>query len=1670
MSKWWEQDMSMAGQGLFADPSTAVSLATVPDQLLTGQSYKDYLSDVEERERDKRGGFMQQMMSGISAVGGALDGALSNVPGWGVAKNVANAAILQPVDKVASGMYWLYSEAVSQPLSTAFLVGGKANIYGPGQFFKGSAWSSAYHEAEHISPGQALYNVSATTFDVGTELPGVPSTGELTSQQRQQMERFLYDTEFWRDRHGWVYDAGTGTLDFMANIADPIGGVIVGGSRAVKGLRSIKVTEGTVTPSVGKALAQGGLAGAGKAIPVPTKTAAQASQSKKVSDFFDWAEGKSPFEIGKHPMWGSGRRVNPSKDQLSELLAVTARNEMPVVLRFAMGDNAALQELSTTSQNLVTQLGMASDNRKLLAGHTWDSDILDSYVAAARQAAPAPVGVVPLAQQALYEAGAQAAISKRIQSNYGPSVWAGRAKAWQKAQINAADIQIQSLQSRENYFGTVLGDNLNRAIDDISPADSNLFGSLKELYRMGPIAIRDTEKAADRAITGATVARRGREASGGVASRLIQRGYYNVPLRVYQSFGDRLPEGVVNHNEVGSVDRVNDMLKQVPGLQAADRLGMLQQYSSAGDKLMKSAALKAIQSRVVFHMVNSHNLNDDIAQFADDIISGGWEKSMFEMTGRTPASQRFTAAKSASGKYLDVIEDGTGRRIAPYAKTQLSAADPLLDVRLLDRILSRNSGHFSTLTNGGGKVYDNVKTFADAFNGMWKASTLLRGGYALRAPSEEIVAGAVKFGLITSMMDAGTGGVNWVLNRPQFVRAVTGRTGIHIDDPAMLQSAKEAGLPVEHVKVNKAYPMVQRRISDTRKLLADAERDSRRVGARMAKTTDLDKLDDLTIMKQDLLDEIDNHKNVIQEFVDYSYEILRQGEVKGKRRRLGEGSFIHSGVKVPQAFNEEWAGVIPRDQITSANAMSAIYARGEAIDTARIIKSGSWKTIMPGEDNHMSSWLDALNKQFAQDPLILKVLEDSTLKSAKSFLATPIGRQHLRALTIQARDPGKLLQTITHTLDQYIPEGTGLRSKLSRGEKVTEQDLRQAMAQQDFPTIHGEELRAISTGNSATRIVDDAIAKGFKILGTIPSDIMSRQPIYVRAHSARMRELVDREMSYRESVGKDPKAIEVATINKMMGEADRLARKDLSQVVYDPQRTTATEALRFLSPFMSAHIDGLQRWSGLVMERPELLNTASKIYNAPVAANLVTDGQGNLVGTDGYAVTYDDKGQIVERTFVPLNERVLNLKVPGRTRNIKGVGEVPETGIPIKLQALNTIMPGDPWWNPGSGPLVQIAGSQIAKASPSTGDFLQWAKVLPYGPNGVMDAITPKYMRELWTAWQGDDPDNAKFQETVLQDWNRQSAEHANGGPAPSLKRATDNAKTFTFLKALVSFVTPAQTQMTPLTGTPYQFFADQYKGLLEVDPSTASDVFLSRYGSDYFAFTASMNKSIGIASTAPAVETARMYKDIIDAHPDLAGLIVGPYNQGEYSSSANKILRDMTIAGSRASEKMTAYEAVQNNQRSLGWKHFQKMSGMLDASLFRAGFESYQASGAGGFRALKTQVVTYLTDQYPAWEVDYSTTDRNAIPRRIDAMKQLASDPRLLNDPMRTDIKSLGLYLRLRDEYKAQLSTRENKTLTASGNEDLAIGWARTQMTLAQADTKFNDVFNRYLGNDSLQ
>lgn len=1776
MGRWWDSDMSSASQALYTDPSLAFDVASTPDQAFA-QNVAQYTAQQQEVDTQQ----VQQDRSGfLGSIAGFFsdtDSLLSKVPGWGVTKQYYKA-LFYPVDKAAQGAHWLYSEAISQPLSTVILQMGKSQT-GTGSFFSGDDWSESYGQAENLSPGQAQSNYEATVaakgdisytdvtskfggiFALGSELGrlGTPDiTPEIEADFKRSGDRLLYDTEYWRDRSGWKYTAGSGATDFATVLAlDPTTYIAGGVGQVIKGTRSVQLvnkngelyrTRGVIADTARNL--------AGK----QPETVEQVAQGDKMQSFFDWvsapsnitgAPRKSAAEIEMHPIWGRGRRSNNFAPQYSQALSTWAREDMELGWRFMTGDNNAVAPLMERGGKVLDDIGRLSENRVAVDSTKFDSTLLGYFAAeSARRPTIVPEGVdlaAPLTREVALHQEAGASLYKTAGLSDASAIDKASIDTWKSSKLDLINTELTRLQAEDANLRKLLGGNLGKEADDFTSIEATGFGGLPRSYRMGNGSFSNVAASAERKYANKLKDRRGRFTTEG-----YRNGFYGTPIRIVQSFTDKTPVGRVNHNEADSGERVYEMLREVPGLGEVERANLHNLYMTAGDKVAKSKALSQIKFQVVDHMArNVHGLDGETARLISGMVEAKTDETVQKLLGAqgkiyNPGKQAFAGTqREAGGKTVDYVEDGEGWALAPLAKTQLGQTDGLLPIREIERALSRTSGSMTRIRATGGSASDAVKVAADSMNTIWKAATLLRPAYVPRMLSEELAASAIKFGFFSRIIaDGGKGMGNFVLNRNQHVRAVLGQGShtptvggleksiVKIEDPAVIsavqarrsQLTRELGrtsdplkrqtikgeldsLKVSRIKVSNALPVVTARVKMERELMDNLQSELKDYQKRHAsvvesmkrpptfgnmpgsganvrqgnKLTSLqDKIDDLTMR-------IEDHQNVLDEFTDYYNEIYRVA-LGATGKRLGEGYFEVAGQKIPQAFSGEWQNPIMRDQISSDSAFASMVSRGEAVDMNRMIRSGSWTYIKPDAANHMQSWTHAINRQFAQDDLFLKVMEDSSGKAARDWLITPAGIQHLHDLGIRARNPEALIDDIGLTLDKYLPEDTGLRQKILDGDEVTAADLSNAIAKSDFPTVHGEEIAeklAISAKDTAGNIVDRIVQKGFQKLSTIPSDIISRHPTYLRFQEGRFKELMQTELSYRASVGKGDE-LNPGQLQKILEESDKLARKDMSQLVYDPARTTASEALRFVTPFFSAHADSLARWGGLIAEKPRLIGRISQTYNAPVAAGLVTDEYGNRVGQDGYVsivdpstVKYDENGapipnsgKVIGREFVTMEKRVMHFRAPWKP---KGSGS-----LPIKISALNTILPGDPWFNPGAGPLVQVAGSRVAKASPRTGDFLQWAKVLPYGPTDTTQAVIPKYMRAVWDAYKGDDPDNEEYQKAYLAIWNKKQMEYQqSGGMAKfSQKDIEDEAKQFLFLNVLEAWGSPAQSSNTPLTGTPHQFFVDQLGQMRKADPENYRDNFLAKFGTDYGGFTASLSKSIGIAATVSADDMAEKYKDLITADPDMAQFWVGNiYNGGPFSSSVYQKQMDQNFGAAKAREKITAEEAIENSQTERGWTEYRNAKAAIDSMLIRNGFRSYAEKGAEPYIQAKQQLVAALGQKYPAWQSAFSTVDRGKVNERIRSFEMAVQEERLMSDPMRYEMQPLAQYLVGRRQFKQMLNERGLSKLSydvsglPSGQAaDIGMAWEQFKMGLINSNVAFGDLHNRYLNNDELQ
>ena len=596
---------------------------------------------------------------------------------------------------------------------------------------------------------------------------------------------------------------------------------------------------------------------------------------------------------------------------------------------------------------------------------------------------------------------------------------------------------------------------------------------------------------------------------------------------------------------------------------------------------------------------------------------------------------------------------------------------------------------------------------------------------------------------------------------------------------------------------------------------------------------------------------------------------------------------------------------------------------------------------------------------------------------------------------------------------------------------------------------------------------------------------MSRHPLFNQLYEGHAKALVRQEIKQGAKVSQ-------ADADRIAETARRLALKDTRKLVFDiAHRTDAGHALRFMSPFYAATTEAWQRWGRIIADRPQVVGYASQFFNAPISWGWAQDRDGNTIRRDGTVTTTDENGKLVQR-FVPKGERMIIARVPkflvdsdvGKALGMDSVDNKLKNW-QVSQDSMNLITQGDPWFNPGTGPVVSIPASLLVKDKPKQAEVLRHLGVLPFGPTpgGVGDTVAqqalPAYARNFLTSF---DTSDERYQRVKLQIMQRAAYEHANlGKPMPSAQEIADQTRNYWLFSAATAFTQPFATQRQDQ----FQFYRDQYNNLRRKDPLNADQQFLDRFGESYFVFAqATSENSGGVQATMKAVELQKRYADVIAKNPDLAALIIGPEGNGPFSPEAYayQLTVPLVPGGAEAQRtKMSADEAMAENQRRLGWARFTQLNNALTAQLHAGGFDSFEDAGAEKLKGMRSSIAKLLGDPLlpdgsqnafynEQWSKDYYTIDPKRYDRLIPGLTAVANSE-LSKLKNRSDLRTLQEYLGYRRAITTTLAQRDkaggSAALKAKSNADLASTWGRIVDGLVESDTRFGDLHHRYLSRD---
>jgi hypothetical protein len=729
--------------------------------------------------------------------------------------------------------------------------------------------------------------------------------------------------------------------------------------------------------------------------------------------------------------------------------------------------------------------------------------------------------------------------------------------------------------------------------------------------------------------------------------------------------------------------------------------------------------------------------------------------------------------------------------------------------------------------------------------------------------------------------------------------------------------------------------------------------------------------------------------------------------------------------------------------------------------------------------SYKPAWERAANHQLGNDVVARRILVGETDDKIIAFLESDAAKGIRRDHPFFASNPGAWVTSIRAYVDHYIPDltlqnGKNLRVEALAG-RAKADDFIEAMGdvKVSLPDIHGEKIdHALGMGGALSEI-NKGVDYLMTLLGTLPSDVASRNPFFDRSYRNHMQMLID---------ASDIKKgrIDLAEVGRLQHIARTHALSDLKKWMYNSDSVTVLASkARYMSAFMGATQDAMSAWSRIMINDPSVAVTLNKLWNAPDKAGLIVDANGNqLQMVDGkeawFAPTPDEQGNRVRLNPDEVEGvgqgRYITLKLPDAV-SPKLFGKESTFLAVANKDSFNTFLN----LNPGAGPLLAAPVNEIIMRNPTLvkdeHKFEQWVtkQILPFGPTADWtETIMSTSIKEAITAWRGEESDKfnsrtSAIMQTMLFEWARGGKQ----GDPPTWDQAASRAGNIGALRLAGALALPIQFQYK----SPYQPYIDAYNLMKRQDPQNADMKFYERYGEEYFYLTSRVTKSLpGLPTSVKGQDFFEKNRKLIEKHPELLGLIMGEEGAGEFSKSVYEWGKrnSLTPGGDKLRRQRTPEEVKTDTEERLGWVKYTKFMDAYRADLLERGLKSDRQEGAEDLRETKRAFLDQNAADAPAWRDAFYTVDSQKYQKRIEGMVEIAKDETLRG---RDDIQGLTDYLLLREQMKHQLTERAAqggaKTLEAQSNADLADMWDDVKMDLLDRNLAFSNLYDRWLVHD---
>lgn len=1623
---------------------------------------------------------------------------------------VQNASL----EHTMEGMRWLYSNGISHPISTAMMAGVL-----PGGPMKSANWVKSWKAATHVSPAQAFF-MSPEETQQAVDSPLLyykppeaylpPGFSQLPEDQQQE---FLRQAGMPAVGNAYIekmrgnssfYKYGTGALDFAGVMfADPTsiaGGWVGDLSKASNVIRPLSVPG---KPGlIGSAFAKQSRKAFTPAeidhiMTSPKVTALQTAL---------WKNKDNP-QLIRETAFAQHSGMGP--DRFANILTkLQDEDELNLFIRTGMGDGRALDQL--TSQNALVKARLQSnwsrfDNLGLL-----------------RSKYAAFPNIQAMIDQHLDQIGQQLSADTATSQRYNDII----DNQGLLDQLHVSRWSMQRAADRADAKNAYVA----------GPARGAVSGLVRGQTRAATI------RPGVPPISSASY-QPGTIQSGIVHSRLWGASdFFQTPLTLIRSVKNMHPNGFMRIDTLDpdSINELRAHIARIPGMSPQSRADVVNKYLSTTTEHERKDMLEDLGRYGAAKVAQRYGL-------APDLGVELWKKHVALQQGEIANMQkRFTAGldpermrDSGQPMYLDELPDTGGKvAITPFTASRLMNGHTFQDLDALGTALARHGSKLDTLRVGLGNARDAVEAWADYGSYLWKFTTLFRLGYIPRVLSDDLASqwasvGTAAMALRTTkgVQNAFENGARWVAKPAVQARIENAQNGIDYltDENKLLRPQimklqgslqADAAQRVRDVQVAlRQHQAAQAKLATlsptdfSPKANAIRQFANQKQGALTAAQTRA--AVGPSPGKTAALARMTSRHDFNQRYMDLANRQIADLQDQMKKVVQGSQSVKVDGVDFPAAFQGK-NGRYAYDQISADQSVGNIFATNKQLIKGNLERSfdhgGMPISATQDPEAHLDAWAHAINNVIMQDPMQRLAVKGWSVQEITNWLKrNPQGQAYLARMPKMVA-PEEFARSAKYEVDQYMHTPEIRQEALQNPDGVTPAFLKRAVPDiPDRPDVHTGQIGPRAQLEHQ-RALDRVIDKFYRVAATMPANRLSRHPLFNQFYEGHMKRMVN-QYTYERGVPAQHLKMDVDQTERLARNARQLAARDMRSLVFDiAHRSDAAAAMRFLSPFFSATAEAFQRWGRVIADKPQIVGYMGNWFNAPAYNGAVQDLDGNRVDQYGYTYLpqwqtksdgtpdYSKKPTIVKR-MVPKSERYIITRMPkwlvdspfGYAMNLRES----DSKLLLSQNSINMVTQGDPWFNPGVGPIVQIPVNEFVKDKPRQAEMARKLGILPFGQTGggsfgenplgrALNIAAPSVVKN---ALSGMDTSDERYQQVKSQIMNQEIYlfEQKHGGRMPNAKELgdlqqgiADRTRDYWLWSAFASFIQPFATQRKD----PYQFYYDQYRALRNQNPLTADDEFLKRYDQSRFIFASEVSKSQGIPPTLAATDAIKKYGKYVREHPELAPLVIGPEGRGPFSPEAYRYeLNTPLVPGSAEMmrTKISADDALKENQRRLGWAKYTARMNDLTARLHKAGFASFDDAGAEDFKSEKRAwVEVYSNPLKPdgtpnpyfnqAWADDYNTYNPKKYDEIIPSLMDIATSD-LANDPRRADLRTLKQYLGGRLMLVRQLNQLAADgaphTLNAQENEDLRREWTYFVDQLIEKSPSFGDLYHRYLSRD---